>query len=128
MWKPGKALNLSVSNRTTIPAEIADCKGLKVLHLSRTQVSDLTPLAKLENLKVLDLSRTQVNDLTPLKKLTRLETLSLSCTKVSDLKPLEKLTSLETLHLSYTQVSDNAETVKKLCAQGCRIFRWKSTA
>ena len=84
MWKPEKALNLSVSNRTTIPAEIADCKGLKVLDLSHT--------------------------------------------KVSDLKPLEKLTSLETLHLSYTQVSDNAETVKKLCAQGCRIFRWKSTA
>ena len=106
MWKPGKALNLSISNRTTIPAEIADCKGLKVLDLSHTKVSDLTPLAKLTNLTWLSLSHTQV----------------------SDFKPLAKLTRLEGLYLSHTQVSDNAETVTKLRAQGCRIYGWEGTA
>ena len=108
MWKPGKALNLSVSNRKTIPAEIADCKGLKALYISRTKVSDLNPLAKLENLEELYLLNTKVSDINTLENLTRLKVLSLSET-------------------SAAQNPENAKIIKKLRDQGCRILRWKST-
>jgi hypothetical protein len=89
-----------------LPPEIALLKDLISLDLDNTQVSDLTPLAKLTALQSLRLNSTQVSDLTPLAKLTALEILCLHNTQGSDLTPLAKLTALETLWLDDTQVSD----------------------
>ena len=76
------------------------------LDLSRTQVSDLTPLRGLTALQGLDLSETQVSDLTPLRGLTALQNLHLGGIKVSDLTPLRGLTALQSLDLGRTEVSD----------------------
>ena len=76
------------------------------LYLSRTRVSDLTPLVGLTALQTLDLSGTRVSDFAPLEGLTALQTLDLGGTRVSDLAPLKGLTALQTLYLSSTRVSD----------------------
>lgn len=55
-----------------------------VVHLSGTEVSDLSPLASLKNLEDLFLSSTPVSDLSPLaslKNLTYLEVLNSKITK-----------------------------------------------
>ena len=46
--------------------------------LSRTRVSDLSPLIALKNLHFLDLSEIKVSDLIPLADLTKLKELNLS--------------------------------------------------
>ncbi|MCH7725853.1 MAG: leucine-rich repeat domain-containing protein [Planctomycetes bacterium] len=78
------------------------------VYFAHTQVSDLTPLAKLTSLEYLVLADTQVSDLTPLTRLTRLQHLRLDDTPVRDLTTLAKLTSLQVLDLDNTQVSDLA--------------------
>jgi hypothetical protein len=89
-----------------LPPEIDMLKYLTSLNLIYTQVSDITPLAKLTALETLRLDNTQVSDLTPLAKLTALRILTLRNTEVSDLTPLAKLTALQNLWLLNTQVSD----------------------
>ena len=80
--------------------------SLEELHFSRTQVSDLQPLAQLTALTTLDCSGTQVSDLQPLAQLTALTSLSCILTQITDLQPLAQLTKLTTLHCFNNQVSD----------------------
>ena len=80
-----------------------------------------TPLAGLTNLKWLHLSRTQVSDVTALSGLTRLGSLQLSRTQVSDVMPLSGLTSLEWLDLEDTQVSENSVENLKRALLRCKI-------
>lgn len=83
-------------------------ENLKELHLSGTEVSEISPLKDLTNLTYLDLSGTQVSEISPLKDLKSLEKLNLSGTKVSDINVLKDLKSLKELHLSGTKVSDTS--------------------
>ena len=53
------------------------------MFLFKTQVSDVSPLAKLAKLKALNLG-SQVSDVSPLAKLAKLESLDLSDTQVSE--------------------------------------------
>lgn len=79
---------------------------LQWLDLSNTQVSDLSPIAKLTELKWLDLSNTQVADLSPIVGLSALLWLYLSNTQVSILNPLSGLSGLQRLDLDNTRVAD----------------------
>jgi len=98
-------VNLGDSQVSDI-SPLAKLKNLKDLSLGRTRVSDLSPLAKLKSLEELHLHDTHVSDLSPLTELKNLESLALSDTQVSDLSPLAELTNLERLYLRNTQVSD----------------------
>ncbi|MBX3119210.1 MAG: leucine-rich repeat domain-containing protein [Fimbriimonadaceae bacterium] len=79
---------------------------LQTLHLSGTPVLDVSVLASLTQLQTLDLQDTPVSDVSALASLTRMENLNLSYTRVSDVSALASLTRLENLDLSYTRVSD----------------------
>jgi internalin A len=72
----------------------AAAEAVPLLDLSGTQVSDLSPLARLENLKLLNLSGTPVSDLSPLARLENLKLLYLDGTQVADLSPLARLPKL----------------------------------
>ena len=69
-----------------------------------------------------ELQGTQVSDISPLAKLSKLEYLYLDHTPVSDVTPLAKLTKLEKLFIHNTQVSDQAmEQLEKALPQ-CEIL------
>jgi len=74
------------------------------LDLSQTGVADLGVLKQSTALKVLDVSSTRVTDLSPLRGLA-LQTLILDNTGVSDLTPILSL-PLEELHLAGVELSD----------------------
>ncbi len=103
---PGLRL-LSVS-RTDISdlSPLAGLSALQSLDCWSTRVSDLGPLAGLSALQSLDCTGTKVSDLSPLAGLSALQSLDCTGTKVSDLGPLAGLSALQSLDCSYTQVSD----------------------
>ncbi len=90
---------------TRLPEEIEYLPALRRLFLSNTQITDLTPLAKMTGLNVLYLNSTQIADLAPIAGLTGLTTLSLRNTQITDLTPLVRLTRLTWLALTNTQIA-----------------------
>ena len=62
---------------TSLPPDIANLTALTSLNLSRTQVSDIAPLAGLTASTGLDLDDTQVSDIAHLAGLTALTRLDL---------------------------------------------------
>ena len=68
--------------------------NLRILHIGRSKVSDLTPLAGLENLRVLKLFANRISDLTPLTGLVNLEVLDLQDNQIVDISPLVGLVGL----------------------------------
>ncbi len=85
---------------------IGNLVKLRILRLSDTSVSDLSPLVNLTNLHTLTLNYTNVKDVSILSELINLHVLKLSETQVKDISCLAKLVNLETLHLGNTPVSD----------------------
>ena len=73
--------------------------NLEFLHIGRTEVSDLTPLAGLVNLHTLKLFNNHISDISPLTGLIGLRHLQLQNNFISDLTPLVSLTNLETLSI-----------------------------
>ncbi len=80
--------------------------SLKFLHIGRSEVSDLTPLAGLENLQTLKLFDNRISDISPLSGLINMEFLQLQNNQISDLTPLANLQNLRVLHLAGNQISD----------------------
>lgn len=89
-----------------LPPEIADLKDLKLLHLWRTQISDISALYGMTELTGLDLSHTPISDISALHDMTRLIVLDLSHTLISDISALQGMTTLTRLNLTGTQISD----------------------
>ena len=73
--------------------------NLEVLHIGRSEVSDLTPLAGLKNLRVLKLFANRISDITPLAGLINLEILELQDNQIVDISPLKGLVNLKALNL-----------------------------
>ncbi len=73
---------------------------------NRTQLSDISSLAKLTNLIILDLNANAISDITVLAGLTKLETLKLHFNVISDVTPLAGLTNLIHLDVSVNPISD----------------------
>ena len=73
--------------------------NLEKLDLNENEVSDLSPIAKLNKLTKLSLIRNRISDLQPLSELTNLEYLDLYANKIENISPLAKLTSLKHLDL-----------------------------
>lgn len=98
-------LNLSdLKNLSDLPPEIATITGLKRLHLSDTNLTDISLLAGLGNLEYLSMNNVPIRDISPLSRLTRLVDLSISRTWVFDLTPIAGLSRIQQLNLSYTAV------------------------
>jgi internalin A len=91
---------------------VAGLKKLELLDVSRSPVSDLTPLKGL-NLTTLNLYGTQVSDLSPLKGM-KLTWMTCSGSKVSDVSPLNGM-PLKELNLTATKVSDASLAQLKDC-------------
>lgn len=91
---------------TNIPPEIQNFSQLNHLDLSKTQISDLSPISGMSQIKLLYLGETNVTDLTFISELIQLETLAIWRTKVSDLSPISTLTRINTLGMNGTAVTD----------------------
>jgi hypothetical protein len=89
-----------------IPPEISRLTKLTQLSISKTQVSDLTPIGNLANLRDLNASSTAISDLRPLSNLVNLQDLNLRGTRIRDLSPLASLPALNNLTLWNTAVED----------------------
>lgn len=88
--------------------ELVRCIATDVtaLDLSKTRLSELTPLSRLTNLRKLDVDSTEISDLSPLSQLTGLNWLDIDGTNVTDLSPLSELINLNWLDIDGTEVSD----------------------
>lgn len=73
--------------------------NLEKLDLNENEISDLSPIAKLNKLTKLSLIRNRISDLHPLSELKNLEYLDLYANKIEDISPLAKLTNLKHLDL-----------------------------
>lgn len=80
--------------------------GLRTVAISHGEISDLTPLAKLEKLTVLRLDYQNIDNIDALTGLTQLKVLSLQENKVSDPSPLAGMEQLEQLSLISNQICD----------------------
>lgn len=80
--------------------------GLRLLNLSGTNVSDLTPIRNLTELVELDLSRTKIFDLSPLKYSARLARLNINDTEIRSIAVVEKMSGMQNLEMQRTQVFD----------------------
>ncbi|WP_128293843.1 leucine-rich repeat domain-containing protein [Afifella aestuarii] len=88
-----------------LPDEIRELKGLSVLSLDGTRVSDIAQISVLDSLREIWLSETDVRDISPLSSLEELQVLALAGTHVSDLQPLSCMKRLRLLSFVRTQVS-----------------------
>jgi small GTP-binding protein len=79
---------------------------LKVLDISYTGISDISPLKALNQLNALVLTGNGISDISPLKAVNLLNALDLSYTRISDISPLKALRQLNTLNLSENKISD----------------------
>ena len=105
------AINLRLIRLTR--TEISDISLLKKLTnldwvdlLRNHKISDISPLEKLTNLENLHIYESPIIDISVLEKLTNLQRLSLNRTEISDISPLEKLTNLRSLHLKNHKIID----------------------
>ena len=102
----------ALSHLLIIEHNIRSLKGLEhainleFLHLGRSEVSDLIPLAGLENLWALKLFENPISDISPLAGLIELRELHLGSSLISDLTPLANSQNLRVLRLQGNQISD----------------------
>jgi hypothetical protein len=101
-------LNIFGNSQVTDLAPLGELKNLLRLDVSRTPVSDFSPLARLTSLQCLNLYQTKISDLAPLAGLKNLKHLAFGGTLVRDLSPLARLTRLESIDLHDTPVADLA--------------------
>ena len=100
-----KILDLSNSQVSDI-SPLSFIKGLQELGLDGTQVNNIRPLSCLIDLQILYFSGTQVRDISSLSSLKKLYELGFSNAAVDDITPLSCLKNLRELGLSKTQISD----------------------
>ncbi|MGQ0501832.1 MAG: NACHT domain-containing protein [Panacagrimonas sp.] len=100
----------------------AHWEGRAQLSLSRTGITDLSPLASMASLQSLDLTETPVTDLTPLAGMASLQSLNLTETPVTDLSPLAGMASLQSLKLWGTPVTDLSPLVGMTSLQSLKLW------
>ena len=110
-------LNLS-DTRFSDLSVLSGQSSLGVLNLARTQVRDLSPLAKLARLYELDLSGSSV-DLSTIRSLYKYQYLRLHLLdlEIHDLSPLKHLLELGELHIDCTHLKDLSELAE---FKGCK--------
>jgi len=89
----------SLDFATTLPS-------LRDLHVGRTSVVDLTPMAEVPTLEELDLYDTQVADLSPLVGHPRLTSLNVSHTRIADLALVAGIAGLKSIYAAGDHLVD----------------------
>lgn len=100
--------------------------NLEFLHIGRSEVSDLSPLAALENLRVLKLFGNRISDITALTGLINLEVLELQGNQIENISPIAELVKLQKLNLGGNLLTDISQlqalvNLKKLQLAGNQI-------
>lgn len=90
---------------------IEHCTNLSFLSISYSNITDLTPLTKLQNLKTLRISgdyatRIALEDISPIASLTGLTELGIIATNIKDISPILSLTNLKTLYIGRNDIAD----------------------
>jgi len=88
---------------------IEHCTALKALDLGENQISDLSPLGKLNNLLLLAIYNNKINDLSPLSGLTSLQVFHLNRNQIDNISQLTNLTSLVYLYLIDNPLKEEAK-------------------
>ncbi|NVM54481.1 MAG: leucine-rich repeat domain-containing protein [Candidatus Helarchaeota archaeon] len=99
-----KILNVSKNEITKIDG-LMDLNKLEELNLSHNQISKITGLQKLPQLRYLDLSYNQISEISNLASIKSLRWLDLSGNPIQQVKGLNRLQTLEALTLTDTQIS-----------------------
>lgn len=89
-----------------LPPEIAELHHLKLLDVSGTRITDISPIADLRGLERLDLRFTTITDLSPIEGMDGLVDLDLDGLPVTRLPSFDKLQALQRLGLEETKVRD----------------------
>ncbi|KAL0217609.1 hypothetical protein RCL1_008190 [Eukaryota sp. TZLM3-RCL] len=106
---------------------LSSCTKLEVLHLSCTKITDISALSMCLRLYELDISFTKVSDLTPLSRCISLFNLMVNKTLVEDVRPLVNCKYLSRLNLEDTSVTnpeyrklyESADSIKSLFRNLC---------
>ena len=99
-------------NHLIVEHDIQRLKGLehavnlRGLYVTRSEVSELTPLAGLENLQLLKLNDNRITDISPLSALVNLQNLELHNNQIVDISPLAGLIGLRDLRMKSNEVVD----------------------
>ena len=99
-------------NHLIVEHDIQRLKGLehavnlRGLYVTRSEVSELTPLAGLENLQLLKLNDNRITDISPLSGLVNLQNLELHNNQIVDISPLAGLIGLRDLRMKSNEVVD----------------------
>ncbi|CAL6054234.1 leucine-rich_repeat domain-containing protein [Hexamita inflata] len=102
-----ESLNLSRTETTDLSIIPHQLFGLKKLHLSSNNITEISYLSNFVGLQILDLGgNEQLQNIGPLKFCTQLTQLTISETRISDIWPLQFLKNLKTLQMTQTQVID----------------------
>ena len=104
---PDSYPELDTSKRDNLAEYIVPLIDEPYVVLSCLEVTDYTPLSRLQKVRTLVLDKSKITDLSPLTSLSTLRELSLSDTPVTDISPLVKLRRLKSLDLSFTPVQNS---------------------
>jgi internalin A len=110
-----KLVVLRVNGRCVNLSPLQSLTSLEVLHVWRSEVTDITPLAKLTNLSVLQLPGNPIQDIQPLASLKQLVELDLRETEVQDRSPLSKLPNLKILRIDESLGLRHADSKRRRC-------------
>ena len=118
------ALTFFGDTQITDITPLAKLTKLAVLNINGSRISDISPLAGLTSLRHLNLGPAEISDISPLAGLTNLKNLLLQNNPISDLSPLAELTNLKYLHLwgnplNYASIYTH---IPALQARGVEVF------
>ena len=118
------ALTFFGDTQITDITPLAKLTKLAVLNINGSRISDISPLAGLTSLRHLNLGPAEISDISPLAGLTNLKNLLLQNNLISDLSPLAELTNLKYLHLwgnplNYASIYTH---IPALQARGVEVF------
>ncbi|ORY40650.1 L domain-like protein [Rhizoclosmatium globosum] len=111
-----KVLDIRQSPDLTCLKFLSTMTQLKVLYLSETHVTNLSPLLYCSDITCLEVSFCPISDISVLANLTSLKSLCLGRTKVEDISPIAKLKRLESLSLTNIR-SPDLSALSELCTQ-----------
>ena len=117
-----KGLTISRSEVSDL-APLAGLENLQALKLNNNRITDISPLSGLVNLQHLELHDNQIVDISPLAGLTRLQDLRLNRNEVVDITPLSGLVNLRYLELQGNQISDITPLQGLVNLEGLRLGR-----
>jgi hypothetical protein len=99
-------LNYQGTNKVPEFGSLSKLNDLKMIDLSFTEISDLTPLSEFKSVTYLDLDHTKITDVSPLTKMHNLKMLFLNGTNIEDFTPIGDISALETLEVGDTTIRD----------------------